>query len=271
MSYVLTSAAVVILLKLLVIWLEPRMAFFPVRGVQETPASAGVSYDDVSIRTADGETLHAWWLPHEEPRGQVIFWHGNGGNLSLWLPPVLEVHRRGFSVLTVDYRGYGASTGRPSETGVYRDADAAVRQFTAQLRQPESPVIYWGRSLGSTVAAYSATVEAPDALVLESPMPDVRAVLRANPILWLLSFLSSYRFPTSEFLETYEGPLLVVHGDADSIIPFRAGRRVYDRAPTGRKTFVALAGADHNDPYYLSAPEYWEAIDAFLTGLEPGS
>jgi uncharacterized protein len=270
MSWLLTSVAVVVLLKLLVVWLEPRMAFFPVRGVQETPATAGIAYEDVSIETADGETLHAWWLAHDAPRGQVIFWHGNGGNLSMWLPPVLEAHRRGFSVLTVDYRGYGASTGRPSEQGLYRDAEAAVQAFHARLGQPDSPVIYWGRSLGATLAAYSATVRTPDAMVLESPMPEVRAVLRSNPVLWLLSFLSSYRFPTSEFLLTYDGPLLVLHGDADSIIPYRAGRRVFDQAPTTRKTFVELTGADHNDPYHLRATGYWEAIDAFLTTLEPG-
>jgi uncharacterized protein len=268
LSYLLTAVAVVVLLRLLVIWLEPRMAFFPVRGVQQTPAAFGVRYEDVMIRTDDGETLHAWWLARDEPRGQVLFWHGNGGNLSMWLPPVLEAHRRGFSVLTVDYRGYGASTGRPSEAGVYRDAEAAVRLFTARLRQPGSPVIYWGRSLGSTIAAYTVGVHQPDAVVLESPMPDVGAVLRTNPILWVLGLLSSYRFPTSEFLEAYEGPLLVIHGDADSIIPFKAGQRVYERAPTTQKTFVALAGADHNDPYYLSSPVYWEAIDAFLAGLE---
>jgi uncharacterized protein len=269
MSSLLTAVLVLVLLKLLVVWLEPRMAFFPFTGVQDTPATAGFAYEDVAIETEDGETLHAWWLGHDQPRGQVIFWHGNGGNLSLWLPPVLEIHRRRFSVLAVDYRGYGASTGRPTEAGVYRDADAAVREFTRRLRQPGIPVIYWGRSLGSTVAAYSISAHTPDAVVLESPMPHVHAVLVSNPILWALSFLSSYRFPTSEFLRSYEGPLLVVHGDADSIIPFRAGQRLYDDAPTTRKTFVALVGTDHNDPYYLSSPEYWEAIEAFLEGLKP--
>lgn len=268
-SFLVTAAAVVILLKLFVLWVEPHLAFFPIRGVQETPAAAGVAYEDVAIETEDGETLHGWWIAHEEPRGQVIFWHGNGGNLSLWLPPVIELHRRGFSVLTVDYRGYGASTGRPSEAGVYRDADATVREFTRRLRQPGSPVIYWGRSLGSPAAAYSIAAYVPDALVLESPMPDVRSVLRTNPILWVLSFLSSYRFPTSEFLRAYDGPLLVIHGDADSIVPFRAGQRVYDEAPTARKTFVALAGVDHNDPYFLSSPQYWDAIETLLAELAP--
>ena len=269
LSPIVTAVLVLAALKLLVMWLEPRVAFFPLPGVQETPTSAGLPYEDLHIRTADGETLHAWWLAHEEPRAQVIFWHGNGGNLSLWLDVIVEFRRRGFSVLAVDYRGYGASTGRPTEQGIYRDADAAVREFTARLRRPGIPVVYWGRSLGSTVAAASIRIERPDAVVLESPMPDVRAVLRGSPVLWVLSFLSSYRFPTSRFLDAYDGPLLVIHGDADSIIPFAAGRRVYEEAPARPKRFVALAGTEHNDPYFATSSIYWQAVDGFLQELAP--
>ena len=264
---IVTGLAVLLLLKLLVLWLEPRMAFFPRRGVQETPASARLSYEDVTIATADGEQLHAWWLPHPEPRAHVLFWHGNGGNLSLWLDVIADLRRRGFGVLAVDFRGYGASTGRPSETGIYRDADAAVAVFTERFRRDGVPILYWGRSLGSTVAAYSASVFPPDALVLESPLPDARSVLRRNPVLWALSFLSSYRFATTEFLRGYTGPLLVIHGASDSIVPPSLGRRVHDEAPTTRKTFVLLPGVEHNDPYYETSPDYWRAIDEFLTPI----
>src|SRR5688572_11570854 len=133
-------------LKLLVWWLEPKMAFFPFSGVQETPGAAGVQFADHKIPTADGETLHAWWLPHPSPRAQIVYWHGNGGNLSLWMPVLVDLQKRGFSVLAVDYRGYGASTGRPSEAGLYRDADAALEYFTTRLQQKEVPTIFWGRS-----------------------------------------------------------------------------------------------------------------------------
>jgi fermentation-respiration switch protein FrsA (DUF1100 family) len=253
-----------IVLKLLVIWLEPHMAFFPLRGTQETPASVQLPYQDLSIRTDDGETLRAWWLEHPGPRGQVLFFHGNGGNLSLWLDVIIEFRRRGFSVLAVDYRGYGDSTGRPTERGIYRDAAAVVGEFARRLRRSGSPVIYWGRSIGSAVAASATASAQPDGLVLESPMPDARAVLRANPVLWLLSFLSSYRFATSAFLQGYSGPLLIIHGDADSIVPFEAGRRVFDRAPSPQKTFVALKGVEHNDPYSLNSAHYWSAVEEFL-------
>jgi fermentation-respiration switch protein FrsA (DUF1100 family) len=98
-------------------------------------------------------------------------------------------------------------------------------------------------------------------------MPNVRTLLRTNPVMWLLSFLSSYRFPTSRFLRDYRGALLVIHGDADSIVSFSAGRRVFTDAPSPRKTFVTIDGADHNDLHVVNPPVYWKAIDAFVQSV----
>jgi alpha-beta hydrolase superfamily lysophospholipase len=262
----ITVAAILATVKLLVSLLEPRMAFFPWQGIQETPATHGLTYADHTIATADGEKIHSWWMEHPSPRAQVVYWHGNGGNLSLWLDVVADIHRRGFSVLAVDYRGYGGSTGAPSEKGIYRDGEAATQYFNQRLRRQGSPVIVWGRSLGCAVASYTASRTTPDALILESPFPDVGFLFARNPVMRVLSIFSSYTFATSGHLERYDGPLLVVHGDRDSVIPFRAGRRVFERAATPRKTFVALEGADHND-VHTGHPAYWKAVDAFVGGL----
>jgi uncharacterized protein len=254
-------------LKLLVWLIEPRMAFFPSRGVQRTPAAFGLSFSTLDIRTADGETLQGWWLEHPSPRAQVVFWHGNGGNLSMWLDVVADFRSRGFSVLAVDYRGYGASTGQPSEQGIYRDADAATEYFESKLRKPGSPVIFWGRSLGCSVASQVAERVRPSGLVLESPFPEVAALFAGNPVMRVLSIFSSYRFATSDHLKQYRGPLLVVHGDIDSVIPYYLGQRVFERAPTPSKTFVTLPGVDHNDSH-SSNETYWLAVDQFVSALK---
>lgn len=269
MRHVVMILVSILALKLLVVWLEPRIAFYPMRGVQETPAAAGLAYVDVAITTEDGETLHAWWLEHPQPRAQAVYFHGNGGNLSLWLDVFVDLRRRGFSVLAVDYRGYGASSGSPTETGLYRDTDAAIRTFDSRLRKPTAPVIYWGRSIGAPFAAYAATKSPPAALVLEAPISSLRDVLRTNPVLWLLSFFSSYRFSASTFVRQADVPLLVIHGDRDSIVPHAAGRRVFDDARTGRKTFVTIDGADHNDLHVANPTAYWRAIDAFVADVGP--
>lgn len=253
----------------LVLWAQPRMAFFPSSGVQETPAAVGLPYTDLHVVTSDSVTLHGWWLEHPSPRGQILYWHGNGGNLSLWLPVFADIRQRGFSVMAVDYRGYGGSDGTPSERGIYRDAEAAIAHFSRHLRRDGSPTIYWGRSLGSVVAAFAAARVPPDVLILESAFPDARSVFAGNPLLLGLSFLATYRFPTSRHLENYRGPLLVIHGDADSLIPFKGGRTVFERAPSPQKTFVALEGADHND-MYARRPDYWAAVNRFLESLIAG-
>lgn len=264
----ITAAATVAGLALLVRWLEPRVAFYPIRGVQETPAVFDLPFTDLEIPTADGETLHGWWLEAPAPaRGQVMFFHGNGGNLSLWLDVIADIRRHGFSVLALDYRGYGASTGRPTEQGLYRDAEAALRSFD-RLRRRGSPVIYWGRSIGCPVAAQAAARAAPDGLILETPMSDVRSLLRRNPVMWLLSFLSAYRFPTAGLVQRLDMPLLVVHGDADSIVPYASGRRVFEAARSAKKTFITIPAADHNDLHVVNPAVYWKAIDAFTSGLQ---
>jgi hypothetical protein len=269
-SSMVTLVAALVCLKLLVWWLEPHIAFYPLPGVQETPATLGLAFTDVRIATEDGETLHGWWLEHPTPRAQLVFFHGNGGNLSMWMELIGALRQRGFSVLAVDYRGYGASTGRASERGLYRDGAASVRTFALRFRRNGPPVIYWGRSIGSPVAAEAATRMAPDGLVLESPMPDVRSLLRTNPVMWLLSFFSSYRFPTSRYVAQRDVPLLVLHGDADSIVPYAAGRRVFEAARTATKTFATIPGADHNDLHVVNPGLYWDSIDAFVARLRPG-
>lgn len=248
---------------LLVTWLQPRMAFFPWEGIQQTPSSVASGYRDLKIQTSDGETLHGWWIEHRSPRAQVMYWHGNGGNLSLWMDVLIDIHRRGFSVLAVDYRGYGASTGSPSEKGIYKDAEAATDHFEKNLKQANVKTIYWGRSLGCAVASYAAMKRPPDALILESPFANVRSLFAGNPLMLTLSVFSTYRFPTAQHLETYRGPLLVMHGDADTIIPFSAGEHVFARAASHQKTFAVLKGADHND-LHADHAAYWPAIEAFL-------
>jgi fermentation-respiration switch protein FrsA (DUF1100 family) len=258
-------------------WLEPRFAFFPSAGESTTPSEFGVPYTAVTLTTSDGERLRAWRLKGTDSRALVVYFHGNGGNLSIWAPILSDLARHGFDVLAFDYRGYGLSTGRPTESGVYRDADA-VLDYVASVRSESRPfdfaqgrpfdsaqgrpVIYWGRSLGTAVAAYAASRRRPDGIILEAGFPDAQAVVRTSPVLALLSIFSTYRFPTAERLAGVSTPALVLHGDADQVIPFALGRALFDRL-TGDKTFVAIPGGDHNDAKPADERVYWGAVDAF--------
>lgn len=254
-------------LALLVRAVEGRLAFYPLRGEDETPASFGVAYEAIDLTTSDGERLRAWWMPHPSARATVVYFHGNGGNLSMWAPILVNVWRRaGVTVLALDYRGYGVSSGRPSEAGLYRDVDATLAALDLRRDRPAGPLIYWGRSLGAVMAAYAATRRTPDGLILESGFPSMRAVVEGSPLFWLLSWLSSYRFPAADWLGRVSCPALVLHGDRDRVIPFRLGRQLYETV-RGPKRFVVIPGGDHNDVEPADPERYWQTVTEFVGGL----
>jgi uncharacterized protein len=262
---VISVVAVVVALAMLVRAIEPSFAFFPLAGETTTPAQFGVSYEAIAIHTSDSEQLHAWRLPADAPGATIVYFHGNGGNLSVWAPVVAGIAQRGYSVLAFDYRGYGRSSGRPTEQGLYRDVDA-VLEHVARHRDTHRPLVYWGRSLGTTMAAYAATVARPDALILESGFPDARTLVRSSPPLAFLALFSTYRFPTAEFVNRTGSPVLVVHGDADSVVPFALGRALFERI-SGSKEFVTVHGGDHNDVVPRDWSRYWDAIDRFIVRI----
>jgi uncharacterized protein len=254
-----------VLMLVLVRWMEPRFAFFPTPGESETPRDSGVPFDAISIDTADGERLRAWMMSAASPRANVVYFHGNGANLSNWSPILTAIVQHGYSVFAFDYRGYGLSTGHPTERGLYRDIDAVVKQSRTG-RSESIPTIYWGRSLGAAMAAYAATVQPPDGMILESGFVHARAAIRGSPILVVLSVFSSYRFPTAEFVNRTNRPVLVMHGNRDSVIPFTLGRELFDSL-TVPKEFVVIEGGDHNDDVPRAAGAYWSAVSRFSDSL----
>ncbi len=267
MTWLVASVALALLaLTVLVRYYEARLVFFPVSGEDITPATHGISHTALTASTTDGAQLRVWHLERADARARVLYFHGNGGNLSMWADILAGLSQRGFDVVAFDYRGYGLSTGTPSEQGLYRDVEAVLALVHDRLRRADVPLIYWGRSLGTAMAAYAATRRAPDGVILESGFPSMRAVVADNPVLWTLTWLSSYEFPTARWMSMAPSPVLVLHGDSDTIIPFRAGQSLYERI-TNDKRFVAIAGGDHNDPEPRDAMKYWAAITEFAASI----
>jgi fermentation-respiration switch protein FrsA (DUF1100 family) len=262
-AFALVAAAAFLLV--LVRLLEPRLAFFPSRGETTSPADFGLAFEPRTVETADRERLRAWLIPQPEPRALVVYFHGNGGHLSMWAPIVCAIAEHGYSVLAFDYRGYGVSSGRPTEAGLYRDVDAVLEHARATMTAP-GRVIYWGRSLGVSMAAYAATSHPPAGLILESGFPDTRSLFRTSPAMAFLARFSTYRFPAAEYLRAVSVPVLVLHGDADRVIPYEQGRALYEQIE-GPKTFFTIAGGDHNDVAPPDEFGYWDAIREFADRL----
>jgi fermentation-respiration switch protein FrsA (DUF1100 family) len=272
--------ALVAVIAFLVRMVESRFAFFPVAGETVTPNDFGIPHEPLRIDTADGEQLRAWAIgsvagsPAEAghylpslPRAHIVYFHGNGGNLSIWAPILARIAREGYSVLAFDYRGYGTSTGYPNERALYRDVDAVVKRFWEGPRQ-DIPVVYWGRSLGAAMAAYAATVHPPDGLILESAFPDARTLMRSSPLMAFLFLFSTYRFPAAEFMQHVSAPVLMMHGDRDSVIPFVQGQTLFEKVP-GPKRFFTIRGGDHNDAAPRDPRTYWEAVGELVAQARP--
>ena len=260
-----TLVAAIVALAILVRWMEPKIAFYPTRGETETPRTYGVPFDALDVVTPEGDHLRAWIMRAASPRAKIVYFHGNGGNLSNWAPILAGIVQHGYSVFAFDYRGYGLSTGRPTELGLYHDVGIiANRAWNGE--GDHVPVIYWGRSLGATMAAYATTVRAPDGLILESGFANTRSAICDSPVLVILSLFGSYGFPTAEFANRTKRPTLVIHGTSDGVIPFAAGRDLFERLE-GPKQFVSIEGGDHNDAIPRNTETYWAAIDLFVASL----
>lgn len=263
---VIVTLMTVAMLAVLVRLFESRLAFFPFAGEDVTPRAFGIEYTPLTIETADGERLRAWHLPRDNPRARVIYFHGNGGNLSVWADVYVGLWEQGFDITAVDYRGYGASTGRPSEQGLYRDVEATIAAAPNRSAPPDAPLVYWGRSLGTPMAAYAASRRPPDGIVLEAGFPSARNVLQSHPLMWVMSWASSYRFPTAEWMAGVQRPTLVLHGERDEVVPFRSGQKLFELLPEP-KTFVAIPGGGHNESVPRQSELYWRAIHDFVSRL----
>jgi len=248
----------------LVFVIQPKLVYFPNIGreVTATPRAVGLDFEPVEIRTEDGERLDAWWVPAAEPRGTVLLFHGNAGNISHRLDYLLMFHRLRHSTLIVDYRGYGRSTGTPSEEGTYRDAAAAWRWLTATRGVLPGEIVVYGESLGAAVASWLAAREAPRALVLASTFTSVNDLgAEVYPFL-PVRLISRFRYDNLANLKAVRAPVLVVHSRGDDIVPYAHGRALY-AAASEPKSFLELAGG-HNDGFVFMRPEWVAALEAFL-------
>lgn len=235
----------------------------PSRALVADPGDVGLQFETVRVQTEDGIELSAWYVPAGEAAPTVLFAHGNAGNISHRLETLQAFHDMGLAVLIFDYRGYGESTGSPSESGTYLDAMAMWRYLVEDRGLEAANVVVAGRSLGGAVAAWLAAEVDPGAVILESSFTSVPKLAGELYPFLPARQLSRFEYDTEGYLSAVSSPVLIIHGKNDEVIPFEHGRRLYTAAAQP-KEFVELRGG-HNDAFLVSAARYRNAIVAFLT------
>jgi fermentation-respiration switch protein FrsA (DUF1100 family) len=242
---------------------QSHLIYFPRRELVGTPADAGLSYESVRIRTDDHLALDAWFVPAREQHAVLLYFHGNAGNISHRLEALVQFHQLGLSTLIIDYRGYGKSEGKPTESGTYLDARAAWKYLTVDRLIPPDQIVLLGRSLGGAIAARLASEVTPRALVIESTftsIPDRGAELYPY---FPVRLLARFHYDTINMLPRIRCPILIVHSPEDEIVPFNHSQHLFDAAPQP-KEFLQIQGG-HNDGNLVSADQYEHALIEFIT------
>jgi len=251
---------------LLLIWLGQRtLIYFPDRHVPPPAVTGLADFEDVQIPAADGVTLQGWFLPaRPQPASwTVVVFNGNAGNRAYRIPLAAALRRHGLAVLLFDYRGFGDSSGSPTETGLHEDARAVHAYLARRTDVRADRLVYFGESLGTAVAVRLAVDPPPAALILRSPFTSLVDVGRLHypilPVRWLLRD----RFNSADAIARVRSPVLIVAGDRDRIVPLEQSRQLFAMTPEPRQLMI-VRGADHNDGELLDGRQMIEAVRGFL-------
>lgn len=256
---------------------QDRMVFFPTSEMEATPADIGLDFEDVFIEVGDSEQVHAWYVPariednadNNSGAPTVLFFHGNGGNISGRLPTIELIAGLGANIMLVDYRGYGRSDGAPSEDNMFSDALAGYRRLIDTKGTPPDQIILFGRSLGGAVAIELATRVECAGLIVESSFTSAKAMGKLMFPYFPVGLLLKHKFSSIDKISKINCPLLVTHSKEDDMIPFQMGRALFEKA-LGPKRMVVISGL-HNERDYMQDSSYRESLENILIKRQFGA
>jgi len=253
---------------------QTHLIFEPARTLVVQPAELGFPVIDMAIPVPGArQSLHAWWMPAARPDAKlVLYFHGNDGNVSTSIGKTTLLREIGYSVLAVDYRGYGRSDGSfPSEASVYEDAEAALAALVGgRLANPRDIYVY-GHSLGAAIAIDLAAKH-PElgGLIVESGFTSIYDMARLEPKyeIYPLGLLINQRFESIKKVPELQVPVLYIHGTADRVVPYSMGVALFEHS-AGAKRLLTVRGGGHDDNAAVAPAQLRAAIADFIGGGEP--
>ena len=253
---------------LVFLWMSQRsMMYLPSPGPPPPAGTVIVGAEDVAFLTDDGLRLDGWFVPAQaewERPPTVLVFNGNAGDRSMRAPLAETMRAGGLNVLLFDYRGYAGNPGSPTEDGLLKDGRAAVAYLESREDVEDGRIVLFGESLGSGVAVALAAERSPAALVLRSPFTSMVDEARVHYPFLPVGLLLRDRYPSIDRIGSVRCPVLVIAGEADTIVPPELSRELFDAAAQP-KQLLTYPGADHND-FDFSKGELW--IDRMLEFLE---
>lgn len=248
-----------------------RLFYFPTRDEPATPATWGFRYEDVDFKSADGTMLHGWFLKAKggEPKGTVVFSHGNAGSLGYHLGFVMWLAEAGYQVFMYDYRGFGKSGGELNREGMVEDVKAAFRYVSGRKDVRKDKLVSFGHSLGGAKSVTAIAEEKPEglkAIVIDGAFSSYRTMATLIGGQFGASMISDELSPKDFISQITDTPLLVVHGDKDQVVPFAQGKELFDLANEPKTLFEVKEG-HHGDSLSRDEGAYRKRMLAWLDSV----
>lgn len=249
-----------ILITVLLYFFQEKLIFQPTKLPQDHHFSFSEPFTEFSITTADGAVLNALHFKRKAPKGVILYFHGNAGDLSRWGEIATFFARKEFDIVIMDYRTYGKSTGKLGEQRLFSDAQLFYNYLLE--RYSEEKIIVYGRSLGTAMATKVASMNNPKKLVLETPFYNLYDAAKHRFSFLPLKLLLRYRFETNTHIKKIKCPIAIFHGTEDVVVPYASGKQLFEVAPSP-KELITIPGGDHNN--LISFPIFLSKIDETLS------
>lgn len=226
-------------------FLQEKILFLPTELPQDYAYSFDYPFEEVFLNPKENVSINALHFKTENPKGVILYFHGNAGDLSRWGTIAQHFVYLDYDVFIMDYRTYGKSTGKLTEQSFYDDAQYCYDYLLN--RYQEDQITVYGRSLGTGMATYLASKHQPKQLILETPYYSILDVGKHRFPLLPVGLLLKYKFPSYSYIPDVECPITIFHGTEDSVVPYSSAEKLHSVAPSEATKFITIEGGNHND------------------------
>jgi hypothetical protein len=224
---------------------QEKLIFLPTTLPQEFSFIFSNPFEELFLKADDGASINAIHFKTENPKGVILYFHGNAGDLSRWGKITEFFVERNYDVFVMDYRTYGKSKGKLSEQSLYSDAQMCYDYVFERYKASE--IIIYGRSLGTGIATNIASFNNPKQLILETPFYSLTDVAKRRFPIFPNNKLLKYDFPSYKFIQNVKCPISIFHGTDDSVVPYSSGEKLFNSMSQKDKTFYTIENGKHNN------------------------
>jgi pimeloyl-ACP methyl ester carboxylesterase len=241
-------------------FLQEKIIFLPTTLPQDYTFNFSNPFEELFLKADDGAIINAIHFKAEQPKGVILYFHGNAGDLSRWGTITEFFVEKNYDVLVMDYRSYGKSSGTLSEQALHDDAQMCYNYVMESYQ--ESEIIIYGRSLGTGMATYLAANNNPGQLILETPFYSLTDIAKHRFPVFPVKKILKYNFPTYKYIQNVKCHISIFHGKDDVVIPYASGEKLFNSINQNEKAFFTIENGGHNN--LIEFDSYLQQIQKIL-------